>query len=78
MTNGVPHCIAWSPPPLDAGDAARRLSIVFFHSPNYDTLIECIPSCTDSAHPSHYLPVQVGAHLTQKHRQGDSVKRAAL
>jgi isopenicillin N synthase-like dioxygenase len=65
-------------PPLDAGDAARRLSIVFFHSPNYDTLIECIPSCTDSAHPPHYLPVQAGAHLIQKHRQADSVKRAAL
>ncbi len=64
-------------PPLDAGEAARRLSIVYFHTPNYDAVIECIPSCTDAAHPPKYPPVRAGEHLAQKLQQTDSVARKA-
>jgi isopenicillin N synthase-like dioxygenase len=64
-------------PPLDAGDAARRLSIVYFHTPNYDATIECIPSCCDAAHPPKYAPIAAGAHLAEKLRQTDSVSGKA-
>jgi isopenicillin N synthase-like dioxygenase len=62
-------------PPLNAGAAARRLSIVYFHEPNYDALIECIPSCCDSAHPPKYAPILAGDHLVEKLRQVDSVAK---
>jgi isopenicillin N synthase-like dioxygenase len=64
-------------PPLEAGDAARRLSIVYFHQPNYDALVECIPSCTDAGHPPKYAAVTSGDHLTAKLRQVDSVAKQA-
>ena len=64
-------------PPLDAGEAARRLSIVYFHTPNYDTVIECIPSCTDPAHPAKYAPIEAGKHLAEKLQKTDGVSRKA-
>ena len=60
-------------PPLEAGAAARRLSIVYFHTPNYDACIECIPSRTDADHPPLYPPILAGEHLAEKLRQVDSV-----
>ena len=62
-------------PPLDAGALARRLSIVYFHTPDYDAVIECIPSCADAAHPPKYAPVLAGEHLSEKLRKTDSVSR---
>jgi isopenicillin N synthase-like dioxygenase len=53
-------------PPLDSEDNKDRLSIVFFHQPNYDAVIECLPSCTDSAHPAKYEPITSGDHLRSK------------
>jgi isopenicillin N synthase-like dioxygenase len=34
-----------------------RISIPFFQHPNYDALIECIPTCTDEANPPRYPAV---------------------
>jgi isopenicillin N synthase-like dioxygenase len=36
-------------PPRDQTGASRRLSLVFFHNPNDDALVECIPTCLDGA-----------------------------
>jgi isopenicillin N synthase-like dioxygenase len=33
-----------------------RYSIAYFHSPNPDSIIECLPSCTDAANPPKYPP----------------------
>jgi isopenicillin N synthase-like dioxygenase len=55
-------------PPADAGAAARRLSVVFFHTPNYDATIACIPSCCDAAHPAKYEPIRSGEHIARKLR----------
>jgi len=60
-------------PPHDAGASARRLSIVYFHTPNYDAVIECVPSCADAAHPPKYPPILAGEHLAEKLRQVGSV-----
>jgi hypothetical protein len=41
---------------------------VFFHTPNYDATIACIPSCCDAAHPAKYEPIQSGEHIARKLR----------
>src|SRR5262249_31027989 len=38
-------------PPRSKALGRRRLSIAFFHLPNYDTLVECLPSCCGPGHP---------------------------
>jgi isopenicillin N synthase-like dioxygenase len=39
---------------------------VFFHNPNYDAVIRCIPSCADSAHPAKYPVTTSGEHLRRQ------------
>jgi isopenicillin N synthase-like dioxygenase len=56
-------------PPSGAG--TRRLSIAFFLQPNYDALIECIPTCVASDESPRYAPITSGEHRLMK------VKRAA-
>ncbi len=46
--------------------AATRLSLLFFHQPNYDAVIECIPSCTGPDNPPKYAPITSGEHITRK------------
>tara|TARA_R110002110_G_scaffold415612_7_gene652311 strand:- start:119491 stop:120489 length:999 start_codon:yes stop_codon:yes gene_type:complete len=55
-----PHRVAV--PPEDAGDASDRLSVVFFHHPNYDAEIACIETCTDADNPPKYEPVFSGPY----------------
>lgn len=50
-------------PPPDPAVGSERLSIGFFHQPNYDAVVECLPSCRrDDAAPK-YPPVLTGDHL---------------
>jgi isopenicillin N synthase-like dioxygenase len=51
-------------PPPGAGDGSRRLSLVFFHQPNYDALIECLPSCRGAG--AKHPPITSGAHRLAK------------
>lgn len=44
----------------------RRLSVVFFHNPNYDALVECIPSCRDDGTPAKYDATAAGDYLKAK------------
>jgi isopenicillin N synthase-like dioxygenase len=53
-------------PPRDNADSARRLSIVFFHHPNQDALIECIPTCATVQQPPKYPPITAGEYIMQK------------
>jgi isopenicillin N synthase-like dioxygenase len=50
-------------PPQDLASESRRQSLVFFHNPNYDAVIACIPSCQSSEHPSRYPVTTSGEHL---------------
>ena len=43
-----------------------RLSLVFFHQPNYDTIIEVLPSCCGDENPPRYAPTTSGAHIARK------------
>jgi len=57
-------------PPREAAVGNRRLSIPFFHQPNYDALIECLPSCCGPDHPPRYEPVTSGQHRLTKFLRG--------
>ena len=57
-------------PPPGSGPAARRQSIVFFHKPNDDTLVEPIPTCLGDDGP-RYAPVLAGEYMIEKGRKQD-------
>jgi isopenicillin N synthase-like dioxygenase len=52
-------------PPRDMTTGTERLSLVFFHQPNYDALVECLPTCLQGGAPK-YAPVTSGDHLMMK------------
>lgn len=53
-------------PDPTAGLAGRRLSLIYFHQPNPDALIECIPTCVSFDTPAKYRPVLAGEYITAK------------
>jgi isopenicillin N synthase-like dioxygenase len=56
-------------PPRDRALGSPRLSLVFFHMPNYDAVISCLPSCYGPGHPAKYPPVSVGDYKLMKVRK---------
>lgn len=48
--------------------AVPRVSIPFFHHPNWDASIECLPTCTTADDPPRYPPVSAGDYLEDKVR----------
>jgi isopenicillin N synthase-like dioxygenase len=50
-------------PPMESASMSRRQSLVFFHNPNYDAVIECIPSCQGPGNPAKYPVTTSGEHL---------------
>lgn len=53
-------------PPAELANVARRHSVVFFHQPNYDALIETLATCVSAESPAKYMPVTYGDHWTSK------------
>jgi isopenicillin N synthase-like dioxygenase len=53
-------------PPPDANGSTRRQSIAFFHQPNWEAEIRCIPTCLATGEQAKYPPVGSGAHLMEK------------
>jgi isopenicillin N synthase-like dioxygenase len=56
------HRVA-NPPP--AAKNVDRISLVYFHSPNHDALIECIPGCAGTEGPK-YEPITFAEHYLGK------------
>ena len=56
-------------PPQLADASSRRMSIVFFHQPNEDAVIDSIPTCVTPEHPARYAPTTSGEHLLKKVRK---------
>jgi isopenicillin N synthase-like dioxygenase len=54
------------PPAASDDGPVRRRSVAWFQQPNWDAVIECLPSCTDEANPPRYAPVTSGDHLMAK------------
>jgi isopenicillin N synthase-like dioxygenase len=53
-------------PPRDAQGSTRRQSIAFFHQPNWDAEIVCLPTCLGDGEKPKYPPVLSGPHLAAK------------
>lgn len=53
-------------PDTPAARACRRLSVVFFHNPNYDAMIECVPTCCGLDALSKYRRTPAGDYLKAK------------
>lgn len=53
-------------PPRDAANDSRRISMVLFHQPNYDAVIECLPTCLPEDGVAKYAPISSGEHLYNK------------
>jgi len=53
-------------PPVTSNATKPRQSIVFFHQPNYDTMIECLPGVLAEGEQPLYPPISSGDHLKSK------------
>ncbi len=52
-----------SPPKEEGGLSRRRQSIAYFHNPNFDADIDCIPTCLADGATMKYPSVQAGQYL---------------
>ena len=52
--------------PTLTGPASRRLSLPFFCQPNYDAVIETVPTCVSALSPSRYPTITAGQNVTKK------------
>lgn len=52
--------------PTLTGPASRRLSLPFFCQPNYDAVIETVPTCVSALRPSRYPRITAGQNVTDK------------
>ncbi len=59
-------------PPAHKAEGSRRLSLTFFHQPNWDALVECIPSCIGSGR--RYPPITSGDHLEAQRKAMHAIK----
>ena len=62
-------------PSVETARASSRMSIAFFHHPNYDAKIECIPGCAGDA-PPRYEPVLSGEFRDYKYNVTRTQKTA--
>ncbi|RBP12843.1 isopenicillin N synthase-like dioxygenase [Roseiarcus fermentans] len=53
-------------PPLASEENRDRISIIFFHQPNYDAMVECLPTCLAPGETPKYAPVSSGDNLLSK------------
>jgi isopenicillin N synthase-like dioxygenase len=62
-------------PPTDQR-AVSKTSLLFFHQPNYDAVIDCIPTCTSADNPPRHGKITSGEHVVMKinkHRSVDEL-----
>lgn len=55
-------------------NSSNRYAMAFFHQPNYDAVVECIPTCCDDGNPARYGKTTSGEHVLMKimkHRAPD-------
>eukprot|EP00850_Spirogloea_muscicola_P002873 SM000011S19051 [mRNA] locus=s11:585407:588738:- [translate_table: standard] len=46
----------------------ERFSIPFFFEPNFDCLVECLPSCCNTSNPPRYPPIRSGQYLLDRYK----------
>jgi isopenicillin N synthase-like dioxygenase len=65
-------------PPVEANGGSRRLSIIFFHHPNYDTTVSCLPTCVAAGVAPAYEPITVSDYYIMKKSQQRMARTKAL
>ncbi|MEK9968467.1 MAG: 2-oxoglutarate and iron-dependent oxygenase domain-containing protein [Ferrovibrio sp.] len=70
------HRVA-NPPREQKADNTRRMSLVFFHQPNYDAEVVCIPTCQSEDVPAKYRPTTSGEHLLGKIGKANTMGKAS-
>jgi isopenicillin N synthase-like dioxygenase len=65
-------------PPAEAKGGSRRLSVVFFHHPNYDASVSCLPTCVERGCAPTYEPIRVSDYYSMKRAQQRSARAKAL
>lgn len=63
-------------PPHEIARTQSRISIPYFVQPNYDAVIECIPTCFDDENPAKYEPMRNGEYLYMKFTQQNTLAAA--
>jgi isopenicillin N synthase-like dioxygenase len=53
-------------PPMTGAPIKPRQSVAYFLHPNYDAVIECLPSCRSDAAPPRYAPILAGDYMLAK------------
>lgn len=53
-------------PPASSGSASRRLSLVYFHTPNYDAEVSCFETLIENGVAPKYPSITAGAHHRAK------------
>jgi isopenicillin N synthase-like dioxygenase len=53
-------------PPVELRGGSRCQTIVFFHDPRADAVIECIPGCSDETNPARYEPITALEYVNAK------------
>jgi isopenicillin N synthase-like dioxygenase len=53
-------------PPREKAGESRRQSLVFFHQPNYDAMVACLPGCAAPGVAPKFAPISSGDHLRNK------------
>ena len=65
-------------PPKEANGGSRRLSIIFFHHPNYDTTVSCLPTCLIPGVAPAYEAITVSDYYMMKKSQQRAARAKAL
>lgn len=60
-------------PPSEVARESSRISFAHFVQPNYDAVIECIPSCQSETRPAKYPPILNGDYLYMKFTQQNTL-----
>ncbi len=50
---------------LNRASGRSRYSVPYFSNPDFNARVECLPTCTDAAHPPRYAPCTAGQHLKE-------------
>jgi len=50
---------------LNRASGRSRYSVPYFSNPDFNARVECLPTCTDAAHPARYAPCTAGQHLKE-------------
>ena len=53
-------------PPAEVAKENKRLSMVFFHQPNPDAVVSCIPTCASESNPIKYKDTLAGVYISEK------------